>query len=104
MTKKGHRVSLRFTLCLPILYRCTMTIRKCDEIASALPENTAYKAVHPLALTFVGGAALSGSRPAWVLGDAMSNVSVSSSRKDIDFARRLFETLSQTGRDSWVDW
>src|SRR5688500_12058224 len=34
----------------------------------------------------------------------MSDVFISYSRKDLLFARRLFEALSASGRDTWADW
>src|SRR5687767_14406723 len=34
----------------------------------------------------------------------MSDVFISYSRKDTDFARRLFDSLEKTGRDAWDDW
>src|SRR5512134_649874 len=33
-----------------------------------------------------------------------NDVFISYSRKDIDFARRIVETLQQNGRGSWIDW
>src|SRR5262245_47701578 len=32
------------------------------------------------------------------------SVFISYSRKDTDFARRLFDALEASGRDSWIDW
>lgn len=34
----------------------------------------------------------------------MTDVFISYSRKDTEFARRLFTALEATGRDSWIDW
>lgn len=34
----------------------------------------------------------------------MADVFISYSRKNITFARRLFEALKEDGRDSWIDW
>jgi len=34
----------------------------------------------------------------------MADVFISYSRKNIDFARSLFEALKRDGRDSWIDW
>ena len=34
----------------------------------------------------------------------MSDVFISYSRKDRDFARKLFDELEASGRDSWIDW
>ena len=34
----------------------------------------------------------------------MSDVFISYSRKDGDFAKKLTSTLAETGRDIWIDW
>ena len=34
----------------------------------------------------------------------MSDVFISYSRKDSDFARKLTNALAETGRDIWIDW
>src|SRR5258708_4807300 len=34
----------------------------------------------------------------------MTDVFISYSRKDKAFVRRMFDALTQTGRDAWVDW